>query len=86
MSLHHDDIDYLAIAIAKALQQSRSVSDSEHYDHHRWIASQIQAEQARKKFWEDMRSHVTRWGLIGALTGLCTACYLALEAWVRHTK
>lgn len=80
------DAEKFAVIFARVMQQARSVSDSEHYDHHRWITAQIQAEQERKKFWQDMRAHVTRWGMIGALTGLASACYFAVEAWVRQMR
>ena len=80
------EAERIAMIFSRVLQQARSVSDSEHYDHHRWITAKIEAEQEKRKFWQEMRRHVTKWGLIGALTGLASALYLAAEAWVRHVK
>ncbi len=74
-----DDIEGLATAIAKALQQSRSVSDSEHYDHHMWIKGQIDLDKRRIAFWEDMKRHVTKWGAISIISAMLYALYLAAK-------
>ena len=73
------DIEQLALAIAKALQSARSVSDSEHYDHHRWISSKIERENAWRAFWEEMRRHVIKWGSISVLSGLFYAAWLGFQ-------
>ncbi len=77
------DAEKIGIAVARALQGARSVSDSEHYDHHRWITERIKQAEASRQFWEEMRRHVVKWGLIGALTGLGTALVVAFRAWVK---
>lgn len=70
------DVEALAIAIAKALQQARSVSDSEHYDHHVWITERINRERAWREFWEKMLEHAAKWGMISLLSGIFYALYL----------
>ena len=71
-----EDIDALAIAIARALQQAHSVSDSEHYDHHQWITKKMKAEEWRAEFWEKMVEHVTKWGAISIISAIGYALYL----------
>jgi len=78
-----EDVEHLAIAIAKALQQARSVSDSEHYDHHRWISARIERENAWRIFWEDMRKHVLKWGAISLISGIGYAVWLGVKAALR---
>ena len=73
------DIEQLALAIAKALQSARSVSDSEHYDHHRWISSKIERENAWRSFWDEMRRHVIKWGSISMISGLFYAAWLGFQ-------
>jgi len=81
--ISEDDADMLAQKFAEKLQQSRSVSDSEHYDHHRWISSKIAKENARREFWEDMHKHVMKWGAISVITGLFYAAWLGFKQVVR---
>ncbi len=75
-----DDVERLSIAIARALQQARSVSDSEHYDHHVWITEQIARERAARKFWEALRDHVIKWGAISIVSTTGYAFYLGFKA------
>lgn len=77
--MNEEDAEKLAIAIARALQQARSVSDSEHYDHHVWITAKIKREEAWMDFWIDMRAHVARWGAISIISGAGYALYLGLR-------
>ena len=83
MNLSEEDIDTItakfAIAIAKTLQQARSVSDSEHYDHHVWITARIKEAEARRMFWEDMQKHVYKWGAISVMTFLFYGFWLAIK-------
>ena len=82
---HEDgDVERLAIAIAKALQQARSVSDSEHFDHHAWITKRIAREEERIKFWTQMREHAAKWGIISVLSGLFYAMWLGIVQMVAH--
>lgn len=74
-----DDIERLAVAIGKALQQARSVSDSEHYDHHKWITGKMKAEERRAEFWEKMLEHVTKLGMWSVITALGYACWLGIK-------
>lgn len=77
--IHPEDIDSLARAFAEALQQARSVSDSEHFDHHKWITARIEKEGARRLFWDEMTKHVVKWGVIGVVSGLLYALYLGIR-------
>lgn len=77
------DAELLALKLAQALQQARSVSDSEHFDHHRFIAERIKEVEARSKFWGDMRAHAMKWGMISVLSGLFYALYLGVKAWAK---
>ena len=77
-----EDIEHLAIAIAKALQAARSVSDSEHYDHHRWITAKIEREHAWRRFWDQLSEHVAKWGAISLISAAGYAFYLGLKALV----
>lgn len=83
--MKEDDVEKIAIAIARALQQARSVSDSEHYDHHRWISERINKEKARRVFWEEMQKHVSKWGAISILSGLFYGLWLGLKQVLRAT-
>lgn len=75
------DAEILALALAKALQQARSVSDSEHYDHHRWISEKIERERVQREFWEKMREHALKWGMLSALSAVFYALWLGFKAW-----
>ena len=79
MNLSPDDTQSLAVAIAKALQQSRSVSDSEHFDHHVWITGQIEKDKRRAKFWEEMTTHVAKFGAWSIITGSVYAMWLGFK-------
>lgn len=85
MHAHEDDeVERLAIAIAKALQQARSVSDSEHFDHHSWISKKIKREEAMLKFWEQMREHAAKWGMVSVLSGIFYAIWLGVQQLAKH--
>lgn len=78
-----DDLERMAAALARALQQARSVSDSEHYDHHTWIKQKIESEKARTEFWTAMLAHVLKWGAITILSGAFYAMYLGARAAIK---
>ena len=69
----------LSIAMVSALQQARSVSDSEHYDHHLWVTKRIKREQARIVFWEAMLEHVAKWGSISLVSAVFYAFWLYVK-------
>ncbi len=76
----------MAIAIARALQQARSVSDSEHYDHHIWITEKIKRERMEMErhrsaalFWQRMHGHAVSWGMASVLTAALYAAWLLLR-------
>lgn len=75
-----DEIETLSTAIAKALQQARSVSDSEHYDHHIWVKAQIAKEQKAAEFWGKMTEHVAKWGAVSVLSALFYALWLGIKS------
>ena len=74
-----EEAERLAVAIAKALQQARSVSDSQHYDHHVWITERIKREQAWASFWHDLHRHVAKWGAVSLLSIIGYAAYLGAK-------
>lgn len=81
MLTEHDEerAELFARKLAETLQQARSVSDSEHYDHHRWITMQIRKEEARAKFWEEMIKHVARWGILAVVSSTFLALWLGAK-------
>lgn len=81
--MNEQEAEHLAIAIAKALQQARSVSDSEHYDHHVWITERINREKAWREFWEKMRDHVAKWGAVSVLSAIVYALWLGAQEWAK---
>ena len=81
--ISEEDADMLALKLAQALQQSRSVSDSEHYDHHRWITAKIERENAWRNFWEDMRRHVAKWGAVSVISAVGYALFLGVKAAIK---
>lgn len=78
------DVDLLAAAIARALQQARSVSDSEHFDHHKWITEKIKTEQWRAQFWKKMLEHVVKWGVISVISAGVYALWLGVRVWAKQ--
>lgn len=70
----------MATKFAQKLQQARSVSDSEHHDHHTWITEKIKHERAMKDFWQQMSAHVAKWGAITLITGMGYAMWLGVRA------
>lgn len=74
------DADRIALAVARALQGARSVSDSEHWDHHQWISAQKLKEQQRAQFYADLRMYLAKrgaWGVAIVLGGALLALLLA---------
>jgi hypothetical protein len=74
--VHPDDIEAIALAFSRSLQQARSVSDSEHFDHHKWVGGRIQAELERERFWRQMSEHAAKWGMLCILSAGAYALYL----------
>lgn len=74
----------LSVAMVKALQQSRSVSDSEHYDHHLWVTTHIEKEKRMAEFYSALLSHVVKWGSVSILTGIFYALWLFLKTELRR--
>lgn len=81
--MKESEIEALSIAIAKALQQARSVSDSEHYDHHVWISEKIKRERAWVEFWEKMIQHATKWGMISFFSAAFYAMWLGFKTYAK---
>lgn len=73
------EIEAIALGVARALQQARSVSDSEHYDHHKWITGKMKAEARRAEFWEKMAEHVAKWGAVSVISAIFYAAYLGFK-------
>lgn len=73
----------LSIAMVSALQQARSVSDSEHYDHHLWVTKRIKREQARIVFWEAMLEHAVKWGVVSVVSAMFYAFWLYIKVEIR---
>ena len=76
-------MERFAKIMANAFQQARSVSDSEHYDHHRWISERIKKEQERRKFYEALNDHVAKWGAISIISGVFYAIWLGVKQLLR---
>lgn len=70
----------LSSAMVRALQQARSVSDSEHYDHHTWVQQHIEKEKMRAQFYKDMIQHLAKWGSVSVVTGIFYAIWLLLKS------
>ena len=79
--ISEEDAEMLAQKFAEKLQAARSVSDSEHYDHHRWITERIEAEKRRRRFYEQMSEHALKWGMLSILSFLFYALWLGFKAW-----
>lgn len=77
------DAERISVAVAKALQAARSVSDSEHYGHHKWISAKRAREEAWRDVWVDLRKHVLKWGAVSLLTGFFYVIWLGIKAMVR---
>lgn len=75
-----EEMEKLAMIFAKTLQQARSVSDSEHFDHHRWISERIKHDQYRAIFWEKLCEHLAAWGAVAVIT----VVFYALWLYLRH--
>ena len=73
------EAEMLAQKFAEKMQQARSVSDSEHYDHHRWISERIKQTEARRVFWEEMHKHVSKWGSVAILSFVFYGIWLAAK-------
>ena len=69
----------LSLAMVNALQQSRSVSEAEHYDHHLWVSQRIERDRARTKFWQAMFEHVMKWGAVSVVSCVFYAVWLYLK-------
>lgn len=70
------DATRIAIAVARALQGARSVSDSEHWDHHQWISAQKEKERQRANFYAELRTHLAKggaWGLVLVIVAVLAA-------------
>ena len=81
--ISEEDAEMLAQKFAEKLQQARSVSDSEHYDHHKWLAERISREKAKRMFWDAMTEHAVKWGMLSVLSFLFYALWLGIKAWAK---
>lgn len=79
MSLSEQEIEQLSNSFIKKLEDSRTISDEKHRDHHRWIDLQIEKEQCRKAMWNRVKSTVIGALIVGAISG--AASFLG---WVAH--
>lgn len=77
------EMEQLAAIMVRTISQARSVSDSEHYDHHRWIAGRIKADEWRADFWKQMVAHVAKVGIISLITASGVAAYLIMGRLIR---
>jgi len=73
MALSDEDAKRLTRAMVQALQQSRSVSDSEHYAHHTYIRQRIEIDRVRAEFWKKLLEDVAHKSIIGLLVLAATA-------------
>lgn len=78
--LREEEAEMIAQKFAEKLQQARSVSDTEHYAHHRWIAKQIERDEARTRLFDELTKHVMKWGIIGVVSFIFYGAYLAARA------
>lgn len=78
--------EVMAVAMVRALQQGRSVSDSEHFDHHQWIKAKMKAEVERAVFWEEMRKHAAKLGIASLITSVGFAFYLGVKTIVMNWR
>ncbi len=82
--ISESDADLLAQKFAEKLQQSRSVSDSVHFDHHAWIAKRIEAEEERKKFYETLGERLAEKSMWGLLVVLGLLLWHGVEVIIRR--
>jgi hypothetical protein len=78
-----EEMQRFALILAQTLQQSRSVSDSEHYDHHVFIAERIKQVKASRAFWESLSAHVAKWGAVSIISAGGYALYLGVKQMMR---
>ena len=82
--MKEEEAEMIAQKFAEKLQQARSVTDSEHYNHHKWIAKQIERDEARIRLYDELTKHVVKWGLVGVLSFLFYAVWLAAKEQMLH--
>ena len=78
-----DEIERIADAIKAALIGQYGLSAEEHARQHNWISAQIKHDEARAAFWDKMREHVARWGMISLLSAGGYALWLGVKSIVR---
>lgn len=84
MTVTDEEMEKFALAIAKALQQSRSVSDSEHFDHHIWITEKIKHDKMKGLFWQKLTEHLAAWGAVAVISVVFYALWLYLIHMIRN--
>lgn len=78
-TLNAADAELIGIAVARALQQARSVSDSEHWDHHRWITTRMEADKERAQLYRDLRGHLAKSGAWAVVAVIGTLIYMGVK-------
>jgi len=54
--------------LVKVLDDRRNVGEIEHREHHDWTKARIQMEEKKAEFWEAMKMHVLKWGILGSVS------------------
>ena len=71
--------DAAARAAVTALKEANMLSDTDHHNHHNWIASQIKKDEARIAMYDELTKHVAKWGSVGVLSSIFYGLYLVFK-------
>lgn len=66
--MNQQEIEAFVIGVVNELESRRDISRSDHREDHAWVRSKRLKEENMAKFWEAMRLHVIKWGVLGSIT------------------
>ena len=69
------DAKEIATAVVEALESSRYISKPEHERHHEYIDSLIDRDTKRAQMYDQVKTHIVKFGAIGVISGLGLAVY-----------
>lgn len=68
----------------EVFNERKRLPEDIHYDHHDWIKIKMKKEQQRDEFCNDMRKHLAKFLITGALATIITVIWYAIKHWTHH--
>lgn len=68
MTPEEEQEERFAQTVIRVMDKRRDMSEPEHKEHHEWIKAKKIKEEKMAEFWEAMKMHVLKWGILGSVS------------------